>query len=76
MLDVDNALTNFEWLGYQPPQTGIDPTTVVADGLVPPHLETTVIRPEDFDTGQQLLQLSLAGERLWDDAWSTFTAGA
>jgi len=76
VLDADNSLTNFSWLGYQPPQIGIDPTTVVADGLVPPHLETTVIRPEDFDTGQQLLQLSLAGERLWDDAWSTFTAGA
>jgi spermidine/putrescine transport system substrate-binding protein len=76
LLDADNALTNFEWLGYQPPQTSIDPASVVADGLVPAHLDTTVIRPEDFDTGYQLLQLSLAGERLWDDAWSTFTAGA
>ncbi len=76
LLDADNALTNFEWLGYQPPQTSIDPASVVADGLVPPHLDTTVIRPEDFDAGYQLLQLSLAGERLWDEAWSTFTAGA
>ncbi len=76
VLDADNALTNFGWLGYQPPQTSIDPESVVADGLVPAHLDTTVIRPEDFDTGYQLLQLSLAGERLWDDAWSTFTAGA
>ena len=76
VLDADHAHTNFEWLGYQPPQTSIDPASVVADGLVPAHLDTTVIRPEDFDTGHQLLQLSLAGERLWDDAWSTFTAGA
>lgn len=76
LLDADNALTNFEWLGYQPPQTSIDPASVVADGLVPAHLDTTVIRPEDFETGHQLLQLSLAGERRWDDTWSRFTAGA
>jgi spermidine/putrescine transport system substrate-binding protein len=75
VLDAEHALTNFSWLGYQPPQNGIDPASVVADGLVPAHLDTTVIRPEDFDTGYQLLALSLAGERLWDDAWSTFTAG-
>ena len=76
LLDADNALRNFSWLGYQPPQKSIDPASVVADELVPAHLDTTVIRPEDFATGYQLLQLSLAGERVWDDAWSTFTAGA
>jgi spermidine/putrescine transport system substrate-binding protein len=75
LLDADHALTNFSWLGYQPPQKTIDPESVVSDGLVPPHLDTTVIRPEDFETGHQLLQLTLAGERLWDDAWSRFTAG-
>jgi spermidine/putrescine transport system substrate-binding protein len=75
LLDADHALTNFSWLGYQPPQNSIDPESVVSDGLVPPHLDTTVIRPEDFETGHQLLQLTLAGERLWDDAWSRFTAG-
>jgi spermidine/putrescine transport system substrate-binding protein len=75
LLDADNALTNFEWLGYQPPQNDIDPASVVTDGLVPAHLDSTVIEPGDFDTGYQLLQLSLEGERLWDNAWSTFTAG-
>ena len=53
----------------------LDPDSVVADGYVPAHLANAVVRPEDFDTGQQLLQLSLAGEKIWDDAWSTFTAG-
>ncbi len=76
LLDADNSLRNFSWLGYQPPQKSIDPASVVADELVPAHLDTTVIRPEDFATGYQLLQLTLAGERIWDDAWSTFTAGA
>jgi spermidine/putrescine transport system substrate-binding protein len=75
LLDADNALENYGWLGYQPPQTSIDPETLVADEYVPAHLASAIIRPEDFDTGQQLLQLSLAGEKLWDDAWSRFTAG-
>jgi spermidine/putrescine transport system substrate-binding protein len=76
LLDADNALTNFSWLGYQPPQTSIDPSLLVSEGLVPAHLESAVILPEYFETGYQLLQLSLPGERLWDDAWSTFSSGA
>ncbi len=76
MLDPTRAIENYGWLGYQPPQTSLDPSKVVADGYVPAHLESAVVRPEDFEAGQQLLQLTLAGERTWDDAWSKFTAGA
>ena len=76
MLDPTRAIENYGWLGYQPPQTSLDPNKVVADGYVPAHLESAVVRPEDFEAGQQLLQLTLAGERTWDDAWSKFTAGA
>ncbi len=76
LLDSTHSLENYGWLGYQPPQTSINPETLVADEYVPAHLESSVIRPEDFERGQQLLQLSLAGEKLWDTAWSQFTAGA
>ncbi len=75
LLDADRALENYGWLGYQPPQNGLDPASVVEDEYVPAHLESAVVRPADFDEGQQLLQLTLAGERTWDDAWSKFTAG-
>lgn len=75
LLDKAHAIENYGWLGYQPPQRSIDPEMVVADGYVPAHLSAAVIKPEDFETGHQLLQLSLAGEKLWDNAWSTFTAG-
>jgi spermidine/putrescine transport system substrate-binding protein len=75
LLDAEHSLENYGWLGYQPPQTSLDPETVVADGYVPAHLAGAVVRPEDFDTSQQLLQLSLAGEQLWDTAWSRFSAG-
>ena len=76
MLDPTRAIENYGWLGYQPPQTSLDPNKVVAEGYVPAHLESAVVRPEDFEAGQQLLQLTLAGEGEWDDAWSKFTAGA
>jgi len=75
LLDTDRALENYGWLGYQPPQLSLQPDQVVADEYVPAHLATAVIRAEDFEAGQQLLQLTLEGERIWDDAWSTFTAG-
>jgi spermidine/putrescine transport system substrate-binding protein len=76
MLDKKNALENYTWLGYQPPQTSIDPESVVADGIVPAHLTTAVIRPEDFDTGYQLLQLTPDGEDLWDAAYAKFKSGS
>lgn len=75
LLDVDRSFENYGWLGYQPPQKTLDPGRVIADEYVPAHLAASVIRPEDFENGRQLLQLSLAGERLWDNAFSTFTAG-
>ena len=76
LLDATHSIENYSWLGYQPPQNGLDPDLAVADGYVPAHLASAIIRPEDFDRGHQLLQLSLPGEKLWDDAWSKFLAGA
>ena len=76
LLDETHSIENYSWLGYQPPQNGFDPDRAVADGYVPAHLASAIIRPQDFDRGYQLLQLSLAGEKIWDDAWSKFIAGA
>jgi spermidine/putrescine transport system substrate-binding protein len=75
MLQTEHALDNYSWLGYQPPQNSLDPDKLVADEYVPAHLTDAIVRPEDFDKGVQLLQLSRNGESLWDDAWSKFTAG-
>ena len=33
------------------------------------------MRPEQFPINQELLQLSVEGERYWDEAWSKFKAG-
>ena len=58
-----------------PPQNAIDGEALVKQGLIPKGLATAVVRPEQFAFNQELLQLSVAGERLWDAAWSKFKAG-
>jgi spermidine/putrescine transport system substrate-binding protein len=75
MLDIDNALENFGWTGYQPPLTAINPETLVADEYVPPNLDSAIVREDDFELGQVPLQLSPEAEQLWKQAWSSAQAG-
>jgi spermidine/putrescine transport system substrate-binding protein len=70
------AFKNFSWNGYQPPLTSIDPDTLVADEWVPSTVSAGVVRPEQFDSGKFYLELTPEVERLWQDAWDEFTAGA
>ena len=44
-------------------------------GLIPTSLTRAVVRPDQFPLNQELLQLSVAGEQYWDEAWSKFKAG-
>jgi spermidine/putrescine transport system substrate-binding protein len=76
MLSEDGAISNYSWLGYQPPQNSLDPDTVISEGYVPEHLADAIVREEDFKKGVQILQLTRDGEAMWDEAWSKFTAGA
>ena len=75
MLDVDNALENFGWTGYQPPLTAINPETLVADEYVPEYLESAIVREGDFEVGEVPLQLTPAADQAWRQAWSTAQAG-
>jgi spermidine/putrescine transport system substrate-binding protein len=76
MLDEQNAYANFvNYVGYTPPQNAIDAPALIKRGLIPRSLTRAVVRPDQFAANQELLQLSIDGERLWDDAWSKFKAG-
>ena len=76
LLDEENAFQNFtDFNGYIPPQKGIDADALLNEGLIPETLAPAVIRPEQFLANQALLQLTVEGERLWDDAWAQFRAG-
>jgi len=76
LLDEKNAYDNFvQQNGYIPPQKQIDAELLIKQGLIPKTLTGAVTRPDQFAFNQELLQLSVEGERLWDDAWSKFKAG-
>ena len=76
LLDESVAYENFiNWNGYLPPQKGIDGDALIGEGLIPETLATAVVRPAEFLANQELLQLTVEGERLWDQAWSEFRAG-
>jgi spermidine/putrescine transport system substrate-binding protein len=77
MLDEANALLNFEWLGYQPPQKGIDADLLIADEWVPDFLAEGIVREEDFelDTAWVQGQLDIATETLWSDQWNRVKSG-
>jgi len=76
MLDEKNAYSNFvDFNGYTPPQKAIDAESLIKSGLIPESLRHAVVRPDQFAANQELLQLSVEGERLYDQAWSKFKAG-
>jgi spermidine/putrescine transport system substrate-binding protein len=76
MLDEKNAYSNFvNYTGYTPPQLAIDAQTLISNGLIPKSLEGAVVRPEQFGSAQQFLELTVTGEREWEKAWSKFKAG-
>jgi spermidine/putrescine transport system substrate-binding protein len=76
MLDEKNAYDNMlNFNGYIPPQNGIDADRLIEEGLIPETLVGAVTRPEQFAFNQELLQLTVEGERLWDQAWSEFRGG-
>jgi len=76
LLDEGNAYQNFiDFNGYAPPQNGIDADALIKRGVIPKSLTAALVRPDQFAANQELLQLSVEGERLWDDAWSKFKAG-
>jgi len=73
MLDDDNALENFGWVGYQPPLTSVNPESLVADEWVPPYLESAIVREEDFENplANVPIQLDADTDAAWLEAWST-----
>jgi spermidine/putrescine transport system substrate-binding protein len=75
MLDNKNGIDNFSWNGYIPPLTAIDPNKLVAQGYIPANLASTIVRESDFKKGVTIDALTTKGQALWQNAWSTFTAG-
>lgn len=76
MLDEKNALRNFGFVGYQPPQNVLDTDRLVADGYLPENLATAAVKKEWFDSSYRLLELDVANDQAWHQIWQQFKAGA
>ena len=80
MLDFDNAMKNFSWVGYQMPQNDAPPEAFGDPGfrwnwIVYPNLINTIVKKEDFDKGYILLELPPDVDSKWHDNWEEFTSG-
>ena len=76
LLDRKNAYDNMaQYVGYTPPQNTIDADLLVKQGLIPKSLAPAVLRPDQFANNQELLALSVEGDKLWQNAWAKFKAG-
>lgn len=76
LLDEDNALKNFGFIGYQPPQKTLDTARLVSDGFLPENLATAAVKEEWFDTAYRLLELDVDNDAAWHQIWQQFKAGA
>jgi spermidine/putrescine transport system substrate-binding protein len=76
MLDEKNALKNFGYIGYQPPQNAIDDQSLVADGYLPENLATAAVKEEWFDVAYRLLEMPVDVDAEWHRVWQQFKAGA
>jgi len=76
MLDLTNAMENFSWLGYQPPQRAVNADLLIKQKLIPPNLKTTVVPESIWRTGARELELSPTVDSAWHDVWTRFKAGA
>ncbi len=77
MLDQDNALKNFEFVGYQPPQNGLTSDFLISEGWLLPHLAPALVLPEDFELDTAWVQgpLDAATEALWVEQWDRANSG-
>ena len=69
MLDQANALTNIRQNGYLQPVKAITPERLVYAGILPRSLVSTAVLPTYFGHGLKELQLPVATDLFWQQAW-------
>jgi spermidine/putrescine-binding protein len=80
MMTYKNAMLNFSWNGYQPPQRKADPETLTTtksyygEPYVFPWLSDAVMHESDFHTGYFQEELTPQVDQLWHNAWQAFNS--
>ena len=69
LLDGQNALVNIAGIGYTQPLDLITPKRLVYEGILPASLTSTCVLSTYVDHGLKELQLPVAVDELWIQAW-------
>ena len=75
LLNVNNALENYSYVGYMQPLNQVTPSRLVSEKLLPAQLTSTVVLPEYFRQGVFQLELPPAANTVWENTWNTFSNG-
>ena len=75
MLEVNNALENYSFVGYMQPLTEVTPAKLTSEKLLPPQLASTVVLPDYFRNGLFQLELPSAADAVWESTWNSFSKG-
>jgi spermidine/putrescine transport system substrate-binding protein len=75
LLDVANAEENFSWNGYLPPIKGLDADYLISNEYAPENLRAAVLDDSIISKGLRFEPLPVETDRLWEQTWSSFTAG-
>jgi spermidine/putrescine transport system substrate-binding protein len=70
LLEIETALLNMEFTGYQQPLTEMTPERVLEEELIPENLTTAILREDQFSHGFLQGPLSAEGMGIWETAWS------
>jgi len=75
LIDVDNALNNQSYVGYQPALEALTAEALINAGAIPDSLVGALVTPERYASGKRFVSLSPDVDALWLDAWTRFTTG-
>jgi spermidine/putrescine transport system substrate-binding protein len=75
LLDLQVAEDNFAVNGYLPALAELTADRLIGKGLVPDNLRNCVPTQAQIDKGLRLIELDIAADTVWQDTWSSFTAG-
>jgi spermidine/putrescine transport system substrate-binding protein len=74
-LDLNNALENISWNGYMQPVTGVTPSRLIKEKILPPSLASTVVLESYFTRGLKELQLTASNKQVWQQDWLNVSRG-
>jgi len=75
LLDNDVAAKNQSYVGYQPALTNVNAEALINAGAIPETLIDAVIDDAKYQAGKRIVSLTPETDALWNDVWTTFTAG-